>query len=141
MLLLELIGPTAPENHNNTRLRACYLSIAGAFFLLAIVFVVHVLSPSPPIPEPVKERTETEPRRVHRTPPPVFEVSETYYRTIIDNNLFRPLGWTPPRLQPPRHQKLFNANRHPSQRLHLAGACFPNGSHRRGTQSVSETHA
>ncbi|MYA72547.1 hypothetical protein F4009_00105 [Candidatus Poribacteria bacterium] len=49
-------------------------------------------------PEPVKERTaETKPRRVHQTPSAVFEVSETYYRTIIDNNLFRPLGWTPPR--------------------------------------------
>ena len=24
-----------------------------------------------------------------------------FYRTIIDNNLFRPLGWTPPRLQEP----------------------------------------
>ena len=23
--------------------------------------------------------------------------SESFYRTIIDNNLFRPLGWTPPR--------------------------------------------
>ena len=48
--------------------------------------------------EPVKVRTaDTELRRVHRTTPPVFEGSETYYRTIIDNNLFRPLGWTPPR--------------------------------------------
>ena len=47
-------------------------------------------------PEPVKVRTaETELRRVQQTPP-VFE-TETYYRTIIDNNLFRPLGWTPPR--------------------------------------------
>ncbi len=77
--------------------RARYLSIAGAFVLLSIVFVLRVLSPSPSPPEPVKERTETEPRRVQRTPPPVLEVSETYYQTIIDNNLFRPLGWTPSR--------------------------------------------
>ncbi|MDE0014549.1 MAG: hypothetical protein OXU51_00060 [Candidatus Poribacteria bacterium] len=47
-------------------------------------------------PEPVKVRTFPEPRRVHQTSPAVLEVSETYYRTIIDNNLFRPLGWTPP---------------------------------------------
>lgn len=93
------MGPTVPENQNNTRLRACYLSIAGAFFLLAIVFVVRVLSPSPPI----KERTETEPRRVQRTPSPVLEVSKAYYQTIIDNNLFRPLGWTPPRPVEPYH--------------------------------------
>ena len=44
--------------------------------------------------------SETEPvhpRRVYRTPQSVFEVSESFYRTIIDNNLFRPLGWTPSR--------------------------------------------
>ena len=34
-------------------------------------------------------------RRVRQTPP-VFD-AEAFYRTIIDNNLFRPLGWTPPR--------------------------------------------
>jgi len=76
--------------------RARYLSIAGAFVLLAIVFVVRVLSPSPPIPEAVKERAaETVPRRIQQTPA-VFD-SESFYRTIIDNNLFCPLGWTPPR--------------------------------------------
>ncbi|MDE0016629.1 MAG: hypothetical protein OXU51_10605 [Candidatus Poribacteria bacterium] len=74
--------------------------MAGAFVLLAIVFVVRFPA-SMPVglrdPEPVKERTaETKPRRVHQTPSAVFEVSETYYRTIIDNNLFRPIGWTPP---------------------------------------------
>ena len=96
--------PTAPQNHNNNRLRVGGLLMTGAFIFLAVVFVVRVLSPSPPTPEPVKERTaETEQRRVHRTPPPVFEVSETYYRTIIENNLFRPLGWSPPvRVEPYR---------------------------------------
>ena len=79
--------------------RAGGLWIAGAFVLLLIVFVVRFLASDPvrPDPEPVKERTaETEPRRVQRTPPAVFD-TETYYRTIIENNLFRPLGWTPPR--------------------------------------------
>lgn len=75
--------------------RVCYFSIAGAFILLLIVVVVRILSSSPSPPEPVTERTETPPRRVQQTPP-VFD-TETYYRTIIDNNLFRPLGWTPPR--------------------------------------------
>ena len=78
--------------------RACYLSIAGAFVLLAVVFVLRFPASDPVRHEPVKiETAETEPRRFHRTPPAVLEVSETYYRTIIDNNLFRPLGWTPPR--------------------------------------------
>ena len=88
---------TAVENPNNHRLRVGGLSMTGAFVSLAVVFVVRVLLPSPPTPEPVKERTaETEQRRVHRTPP-VMEVSDTYYSTIIENNLFRPLGWRPPR--------------------------------------------
>ena len=80
--------------------RFCGLWIAGAFVLLAIVFVVRFLASDPVRrdPEPIKVRTtETEPRRVQRTSSPVFEVSETYYSTIIDNNLFRPLGWIPPR--------------------------------------------
>ena len=107
------MGPTAPETQNNTRLRACYLWIAGkgrgstvwtrscpvlAFVLLLIVFVLRFLASDPVRHEPVKiETAETQPRRVQRTPPKVLEVSEAYYRTIIDNNLFRPLGWRPPR--------------------------------------------
>ena len=39
---------------------------------------------------------EAVPRRVERTAPAVFG-SESFYRTIIENNLFRPLGWRPPR--------------------------------------------
>lgn len=48
-------------------------------------------------PEPVKVRIFPPPRRYARTPLPVFDVSETYYRTVIENNLFRPLEWSPPR--------------------------------------------
>ena len=29
-----------------------------------------------------------------------FGENETFYKTIIDNNLFRPLGWTPPNNEP-----------------------------------------
>jgi len=78
--------------------RAGGLWIAGAFVLLLIVVVVRLLSSAPVrhAPEPVKERTSPSHRRDQQTPPPVFD-TETYYRTIIDNNLFRPLGWTPPR--------------------------------------------
>ncbi|RKU06987.1 hypothetical protein C6503_24760 [Candidatus Poribacteria bacterium] len=77
--------------------RAGGLLIAGAFVLLLIVVVVRVLSPDPVrhAPEPVKSETLSEPRRVQRTPPRVFD-SEAFYRTIIDNNIFRPLGWRPP---------------------------------------------
>ena len=79
--------------------RARYLSITGVFVFLAIV--VRVLSPSPPVPEPVKVQTaETAPRRVQRTLSAVLDVSETYYRTIIDSNLFCLIGWTRPRPKP-----------------------------------------
>lgn len=91
--------------------RFCGLWIAGAFVLLLIVVVVRFLSSSekvagrvhcvlplslPPIPEPVKMETLPAPRRFHRTPQSVFD-SEADYSTIIDNPLFRPLGWRPPR--------------------------------------------
>ena len=92
--------------------RVSGLWMAGAFVLLAIIFVVRVLSPSekvaarsgrvlplslPAIPEAVKRDTlPVSPRRVHQRTPAVFD-TEAFYRTIIDNNLFRPLGWTPPR--------------------------------------------
>ena len=74
----------------------CSLLIAGAFVLLLSVFWAFFRPPA-----------ETETLTIKGTPyspqykgvdrtPPVFD-SEAFYRTIIDNNLFRPLGWTPPR--------------------------------------------
>ena len=96
------------ETHRNLFYngRTIYLLIFGAFLLLAtLVFVVRFLASAPVSfrdPEPVKVRTaDTELHRVHRTTPPVCEGSETFYRTIIDNNLFRPLGWTPPQPSEP----------------------------------------
>ena len=73
--------------------RAIYLLIFGAFLFVLIFFLLRGLS--------VEAR-----RRVKVVPvssvvgdisvsPIVFD-SEAYYRTIIENNLFRPLGWTPP---------------------------------------------
>ncbi|MXV82924.1 hypothetical protein F4Z98_06065 [Candidatus Poribacteria bacterium] len=86
-------------NSNPFPRRAGYLLIVGALVLLAIVGVVRFLASAPVRrdPETVRVQTaETEPRRVQPTPP-VFDVSESYYQTIIENNIFRPLGWTPPR--------------------------------------------
>lgn len=97
--------------------RAGGLWIAGAFILLAIVFVVSFPSPSPPIPEPapVKGTPNAPPRlseqprtpsraRFQSSPLPSASQSD-FYRTIIDNNLFRPLGWTRP-VPPPAYRLL-----------------------------------
>ncbi|MCY3740006.1 MAG: hypothetical protein OXH00_03190, partial [Candidatus Poribacteria bacterium] len=93
--------------------RAGGLLIAGALILLGtLVIVAHFPAPSPPIPEPspVKDippnalsRLDNQPR----TPVRPFHASDLppyqsdFYRTIINNNLFRPLGWTPPRRKEP----------------------------------------
>ena len=76
--------------------RAGSLLIAGVLLLLAIY-----LARGTPTPEPVNERTSPSPSRVPLRSPAVFEVSEAFKRTIIDNNLFRPLGWTPPHPKEP----------------------------------------
>ena len=81
------------RNHFNGR--ACGLLIAGAFVLLVTLF--FAFRTPPPIETQSVEVIEVPlPRRVRLTSPPVFD-SEAFYRTIIENNLFRPLGWTPPR--------------------------------------------
>ncbi|MYB93642.1 hypothetical protein F4054_01705 [Candidatus Poribacteria bacterium] len=49
-------------------------------------------TPDPKITGPTRTHTRA---RVPLTTPE-FD-SESFYRTIIDNNIFRPLGWTPPR--------------------------------------------
>ena len=98
--------------------RVSGLWIAGAFLLLAIVCVVSV--PSRPIPEfaPVKE-TPSSPPHIPKVNTKISETSASalesvhfqsstlptsqsdFYRMIIDNNLFRPLGWTPPQPREP----------------------------------------
>ena len=84
--------------------RACYLLIAGAFLFLSI-FIGHryMLPDGPPetaaVPVVASDRLPL--RRVELRVP-VFD-AEAYDRPIIENNLFRPLGWTPPRpLEPHR---------------------------------------
>ena len=75
--------------------RACSLLIAGAFVLLVTLF--FALQTPPAIKtQSVSVIAPPHPRRVRLTMPPVFE-TEAFYRTIIENNLFRPLGWRPPR--------------------------------------------
>ncbi len=84
----------------NRRVR--YLCIAGAFVLL-VLFRVSLDTPNPTT-EIVTVKITPSPRhqRIHFQPsfPPLFP-SDPFYRTIIDNNLFRPLGWTPPRPSEP----------------------------------------
>jgi hypothetical protein len=75
--------------------RARSLCIAGAFLLL-VTLVFAFLTPPPIETQSVKVIEPPHPRRVRLAYPAVFE-TEAFYRTIIDNNLFRPLGWTPPR--------------------------------------------
>lgn len=66
----------------------------GVARLLAILISPPRLSPLPVEVVGVSE-APARPRRVHQKPV-VFD-AEAFKRTIIDNNLFRPLGWTPPR--------------------------------------------
>lgn len=83
------------------RLCVSGLLIAGAFVLLAFVFAFRTSTPQTDILT-IKVIEHPHPRRVDFTRTAVFE-TESFYRTIIDNNLFRPLGWTPRRpIQPYR---------------------------------------
>ena len=59
--------------------------------------------PSPPQPRPQRPITSEsvgfplDRTQQHRKTESVRFEDTDFYRTIIDNNLFRPLGWTPPR--------------------------------------------
>ncbi|MDE0327319.1 MAG: hypothetical protein OXN27_25610 [Candidatus Poribacteria bacterium] len=82
--------------------RGYYLSIAAAILLMFAVFFTF----STPSEKPVLLRIKVVPTSAvvsgaaRSLEVPVFD-SESYYRTIIDNNLFRPLGWTSPRPKEP----------------------------------------
>ena len=80
-----------------------YLALGVCFGLAVFLVVSFYTPPSPPQPRPQKPITsestkfpldKTQPRQ--KTEPVRFQDTD-FYRTIIDNNLFRPLGWTPPR--------------------------------------------
>ena len=71
--------------------------MTGAFILfILLAIVLAALQETPPPEEVSRSVSPLPPRRVRLSSPPAFD-SESYYRTIIENNLFRPLGWTPPR--------------------------------------------
>ena len=69
--------------------RAIYIFIFGAFFFLLPFFFRRSL----PAPLTVKV-VPVEMRGIFDVAPVVFD-SAAYYRVIIENNLFRPLGWRP----------------------------------------------
>ena len=87
-----------PERHTKFfNKRVCILLIAGAFLFLSIfIGYRYVFSDGTPetaaVPVVASERLPD--RRVEVTVS-VFD-AEAYYRPIIENNLFRPLGWRPP---------------------------------------------
>lgn len=79
--------------------------VVVVFFTVVISFgISSVLSilMNPPIPPRTQPPTPESPVPRFSLTTPEFDV-ETFKRTIIDNNIFRPLGWTPPRpLEPYR---------------------------------------
>ena len=85
----------------------------AAGFVLAILFSFYTVTHRENTTITAKTQTHS---TVSTTPPRAHFQSSThpiedaelkhfqnsdFYRTIIDNNLFRPLGWTPPRPQEP----------------------------------------
>ncbi len=85
--------------------------------VLAILFSLYTARRTRPENRTIPLKTQTHsavsttPLRVHFQPSvhtnedmelKHFQNSD-FYRTIIDNNLFRPLGWTPPRPKEPYH--------------------------------------
>ena len=86
---------------SSLKYRAFYLSIGAILLLFAVFFAFTT-----PSEKPALLRIKVVPTSAVRSGAarsfkvPVFD-SESYYRTIIDNNLFRPLGWAPPRPKEP----------------------------------------
>ena len=76
--------------------RAGYLLIAGASLLIGIFFIYRSLGASAERVVEVKVVPVEASSRARALPPVAFD-SFADYRTIIGNNIFRPLGWTPPR--------------------------------------------
>ena len=82
-----------------------HLKHVAASLALALIFSV-LYTATRTHPESTARTIKTQTHRKARTPPrnedletlKQFQKTD-FYRTIIDNNLFRPLGWTPPRPQ------------------------------------------
>ncbi|MDD9972845.1 MAG: hypothetical protein OXU27_02510 [Candidatus Poribacteria bacterium] len=75
----------------------------GVCFGLAVFLIVSFHAPLQPRPQrPITSESESvrfplDRRQQHRKTESARFQDTNFYRTIIDNNLFRPLGWTPPR--------------------------------------------
>ena len=78
--------------------RAFYLLIFGAFVFCLVLFFFGRGSPEARLT--VQGVPVSSVGRDLSVPVVAFD-SESFYRTIIDNNLFRPLGWSPPRPKEP----------------------------------------
>ena len=110
--------------------RARYLLIAGAFFLLLaffflLTFFLMRLSGSPAPSVPLKVVGVEASVGVVGIPPVVDFDSDAYYRPILEYNIFRPLGWTPPV---------------PRERYRLIGTILPRSTNRL-PQAIIETTA
>ncbi len=88
--------------------RACGVFLTGASVLVVIVVAVNLLTPTSE-EVIVSLPASSELRRVLLTPPGDFDFA-SFKRTIVENNLFRPLGWTPP---------------HPTEPYRLLGTLLP----------------
>lgn len=95
--------------------RGYYLSIAVAILLLFIVFTAFRTPPQKKALLKIKvvPSSAVAPRVDLSLASPVFD-AEVYYRPIIENNLFRPLGWRPPV---------------PVEPYRLVGTTFPRDAH------------
>ena len=69
-----------------------FFTLASSFGIAYVLATLMVLPIQPPTQTPTPQSPAP---RFSRTTPE-FD-SEAFKRTIIDNNIFRPLGWTPPR--------------------------------------------
>ena len=82
---------------SSLKYRAFYLSIGAILLLFAVFFAFTTPSEKPALLRiKVVSTSAVRSGAARSFEVPVFD-SESYYRTIIDNNLFRPLGWTPVR--------------------------------------------
>lgn len=82
-------------NLNFSFRRAIYLFIFGAFLFLLSVFFLRRSSSEANLTVKVVPVASVSRRVDFRFASVDFD-SASYYRPIIENNLFRPLGWTPP---------------------------------------------
>ena len=80
--------------------RAGYLLIAGASLLIGIFFLYRSSGARTETVKTVKV-VPVDATSSRRQSFPVIDFDSEFYKTIIDNNLFRPLGWRPSRPKEP----------------------------------------